>query len=54
MIPPEPYASIPLPSDWPESVRESMLQVVALAHRAITITRSWWADSSLRLSGMSI
>jgi hypothetical protein len=43
-----------LPDCWPESVRSAMLQVISLAHWAVTYSRSWCADSPLarvRLKG---
>jgi putative transposase len=40
--------SIPLPSQWPRYVRSGVLHAVSLAHKALTYSRSWAADSSLQ------
>lgn len=36
-----------LPSGWPRHVRSALLQAASLAHRAVTYSRSWAADSPL-------
>ena len=39
--------SFDLPAGWPRLARAALLHVVALAHVALTRTRSWCADSRL-------
>ncbi len=42
-----PAGSMPLPRRWPKQPRAAVLQVVALAHAALTQARGWCANSSL-------
>jgi len=44
---PTPAPLIALPPHWPKQARSALLHAVALAHRGLTITRSWCADSPL-------
>ncbi|MDP6381368.1 MAG: DDE-type integrase/transposase/recombinase, partial [Phycisphaerae bacterium] len=49
-----PFQGIPLPNDWPQHIKLPVIHSVALAHRAITYTRSFAIDSSIervRLAG---
>ena len=38
-------SDVPLPSNWPSSVKSAILQVISLARLAIIQTRSWACDS---------
>ena len=38
----------PLPRGWPKSVKSAMLQVISLAHYAMSYTRSWAVNSPIR------
>ena len=38
---------LPLPSDWPDSVKSALLHATALAHRAAVASRGWAANSSI-------
>ncbi len=49
-----PFQGVPLPKDWPEYVRLAVIHSIALAHRAITYSRSFAINSSIervRLAG---
>lgn len=49
-----PFQGIPLPKDWPQHIKLAVIHSVALAHRAITYSRSFAIDSSIervRLAG---
>jgi hypothetical protein len=49
-----PFQGIPLPKDWPQHVKLAVIHSVALAHRAITYSRSFAINSSIervRLAG---
>jgi hypothetical protein len=37
-------SDIPLPSGWAKNVRSAVLQVISLAHYAITCARGWAAN----------
>ena len=37
----------PLPRGWPKSVKSAMLQVISLAHYAMSYTRSWAVNSPI-------
>ena len=39
---------VDLPRSWPQHVKSTMLHVIALAHYAVSYTRSWAADSPIR------
>lgn len=41
------YSDIPLPKIWPKRVKSALINVISLAHTAITFSRSWCADSPL-------
>jgi len=48
------FRGIPLPKNWPECVKTAVIQCVALAHRAITYSRSFAINSDIeraRLAG---
>jgi len=48
------FQGVRLPKDWPEYVKLAVIQSIALAHRAITYTRSFAINSSIervRLAG---
>ena len=48
------FQGVRLPRDWPEYVKSAVIQSIALAHRAITYTRSFAINSSIervRLAG---
>jgi hypothetical protein len=38
------FSFIPLPKSWPSRVKSAVLQVISLAHYALTYSRSWAAD----------
>ena len=45
---------LPLPASWPQRVQAALLSALALGHQALTVSRSWAADSPLarvRLAG---
>jgi len=42
------YSDIPLPKAWPKNVKVAMINIISLAHAAITFSRSWCADSPLK------
>ena len=49
-----PFQGISLPKDWPQHVKLAVIHSVALAHRAITYSRSFAINSSIervRLAG---
>ncbi len=49
-----PFQGIPLPKDWPQHIKLAVIHSVALAHRAITYSRSFAINSSIervRLAG---
>ena len=54
-MPDDPASSdVPLPKNWPASVKSLILQVISLAHLAIIYSRSWAANSvnaRIRLQG---
>jgi hypothetical protein len=39
--------TIPLPENWPRVVKAAMPHVIALAHKAVTFSRGWCANSPL-------
>jgi len=39
------FSNIPLPSNWPDSVRSAVIYVISLTHYAITCARGWAANS---------
>ena len=48
------FRGVPLPNDWPEYVKLAVIHSIALAHRAITYSRSFAINSSIervRLAG---
>ncbi len=48
------FRGVPLPKDWPESVKLAVIHSIALAHKAITYSRSFAINSSIervRLAG---
>ncbi len=48
------FRGIPLPNDWPVYVKLAVIHSIALAHRAITYSRSFAINSSIervRLTG---
>ena len=48
------FQGVPLPKEWPEYVKLAVIQSVALAHRAITYSRSFAINSDIervRLAG---
>ena len=48
------FRGVPLPDGWPESVKLAVIHSIALAHRAITYSRSFAINSSIervRLAG---
>src|SRR4030095_7679541 len=40
-------SSPPLPKGWPKHVKAGFVHAVSLAHRALTTSRGWCADSPL-------
>ena len=41
------FQGVPLPKDWPEYVKLAVIHSIALAHKAITYSRSFAIDSSI-------
>ncbi|MBI2442070.1 MAG: hypothetical protein HYV35_11960, partial [Lentisphaerae bacterium] len=47
------YSDIPLPKTWSKNLKIAMINVISLAHAAITFSRSWCADSPIRCVQLS-